>query len=141
MDKEVSRLPGIPYGRIFRIEKAATFHMAKADLSQWHLSLSDASNKKLIYRQGGSDRVVQVPMNLLRTGGKYTVAIEGSSVRYKGGFDILGGAEAEEITKEIKQVNSNTSVPERERKLDELIILYENNLDYEVELLREELQL
>jgi hypothetical protein len=141
MDKEVSRLPGIPHGRIFSMEKAATFHMARAELSQWHLSLSDASNKKLIYRQGGSDRVVQVPTNLLRTGGKYTVAIEGSSVRYKGGFDILGGAEAAEITKEIKQVNSNTGVTARERKLDELIVLYENNLDYEVELLREELQL
>jgi hypothetical protein len=141
MDEEVSRLPGIPHGKIFSIQRAATFNMAKAGLSQWHLSLLDARSKKVIYRKGGNNRMIQVPANLLRQGGKYTVAIEGSSVRYKGGFDILGGSEAEEIAGEIREAKNNTSATARGKKLDELIILYDYNLDYEVELLREELQL
>ena len=113
--------------------------MAKAGLTQWNLTLLDAVSKKPIYRQSGSAPVVQVPLNLLRPGGKYNLVIEGSNQRYKGGFSILGGTEAEDIAKQIRQVNTDASATVRARKLDELIIFYNNNLDYEVELLREDL--
>jgi hypothetical protein len=140
MDEEVSRLPGIPYGKVFSVEKATTFNLGKAGFNHWNLTLTEANGKKPIYSKSGSDPTVQVPSSLLRPGGKYTLLIDGNK-KYKGGFDILGGTEAEDIAKEIKRVGTDTSATARTRKLDELIILYENNLDYEVELLREELKL
>ena len=140
MDEEVSRLPGIPYGKVFSVEKATTFNLGKAGFNHWNLTLTEVGGKRPIYSKSGSDSTVQVPSNLLRPGGKYTLLIDGNK-KYKGGFDILGGTEAEDIAKEIKQVSADASATARGRKLDELIILYENNLDYEVELLRDELKL
>jgi hypothetical protein len=141
MDAAVSRLPGIPYGKVFSIERAATFNLAKAGLASWNLALLGTDQKTPIYRQAGNDPVVRLPSNLLRPGGKYTWLIDGNNQKYKGGFDILGGAEAEDIAKQIKQANNDAGATVRARKWDELIILYENNLDYEVEFLREELKL
>jgi hypothetical protein len=141
MDETVSRLAGIPYGKIFSPERAATFNMAKAGLTQWNLTLLDATNKKPIHRQSGSAPVIQIPVHLLRPGGKYTLLIDAGNQKYKGGFDILGGAQAQDIADQIKQLSNDNSATELSRKLDELIILYENNLDYEVEYLREELNL
>ena len=141
MDKEVSRLPGLPHGRVSNIERAATFNLAKAGLTHWNLTLADADSKRVIYSKSGSDPVVQVPRDRLRPGGKYTVLIDGGHQKYKGGFDILGGTEAEGVAKQITQVNKDASATARARKLDELILFYENNLDYEVELLREELKM
>jgi hypothetical protein len=140
MDEDVSRLPGIPYGRVFSIEKAATFDFSKAGLTHWNLTLTEAGGKKPIYSKSGSDPVVQIPTNLLRLGGKYTLLIDGTK-KYKGGFDILGSAEAEDITKQIRQVQNDPGTTVRGKKLDELVILYDNNLDYEVELLRRDLNL
>jgi hypothetical protein len=141
MDKAVSRLPGIPYARVFSIERAATFHFAKAGIASWNLTLLSAGQKAPIYRQVGSAPVVQIPSHLLHPGGKYTWLIEGNNQKYKGGFDILERTEAEDIARQIKQATHEAGATERARKLDTLIILYENNLDYEVELLREELKL
>jgi hypothetical protein len=141
MDKDMSRLPGIPHGKVFSIERAATFNLAKAGFTSWNLTLLDADRKMPIFRQSGSDPVVRIPTNLLRPGGRYTVLIDGANQRYRGGFDILGGAEAQDIGRQIRQANTEAGVTARARKLDELILLYENNLDYEMELLREELKL
>jgi hypothetical protein len=141
MDKDVSRLPGIPHGRVFSIERAATFNLAKAGLTYWNLTLMDAERRTPLYRKSGSDPVLQVPSNLLRPGGKYSLLIDGGNQRYKGGFDILGGTEAEDVSRQIRQVNNDASATARARKLDQLIIFYENNLDYEMELLREDLKL
>jgi hypothetical protein len=141
MDKDVSRLPGIPHGKVLSVEKAATFDLAKAGLTHWNLTLMDADRKTPIYRQSGSDPVVRIPSNLLRPGGKYTVLIDGAHQRYRGGFDILGGTEAEDVTRQIRQATNDAGVTARARKLDELITFYENNLDYEMELLHEELKL
>ena len=141
MDEDVSRLPGIPHGKVFSMERATTFNMAKAGLTQWNITLMEAGSKRPIYRQSGSVSVVQIPSNLLRPGGKYSLLIDGSNKKYQGGFDILGGAEAADIAAQLRQAISDASATARGRKLDELIILYENNLDYEVELLREELKL
>jgi hypothetical protein len=141
MDKDVSRLPGIPHGRVFSLERAATFNLAKAGLTYWNLTLMDMDRKMPIYRKSGSEPIAQVPSNLLRPGGKYSLLIDGSSQKYKGGFDILGGTEAEDVAKQIRQANKDASATARAKKLDQLIIFYENNLDYEMELLREELKL
>jgi hypothetical protein len=141
MDEAVPRLPGIPYGKVFSLERAATFNLSKAGLTQWNLTLIETGGKTPIYRKPGSDPVAQVPSNLLRRGGKYTVLIDAGPQKYKGGFDLLGGAEAADIAEQIKQATTNAGATARAKKLDELIIYYENNLDYEVELLREELKL
>jgi hypothetical protein len=141
MDETVSRLPGIPYGRVYNLERAAMLNLAKAGLSQWNLTLLDASSKKPLYRQSGNSPTLQMPSNLLRLGGKYTLVIDGGPQKYTGGFDLLGGAAAADIAAQIKQAHANTDSTPRAKKLDELIIYYENNLDYEVELLREELHL
>ena len=141
MDEEFSRLPGIPHGKVFSGERAATLNLGKAGFTHWNLTLMEAGGKRPLYQKSGSDPVIQVPSNLLRPGGKYILLIDGSNKKYKGGFDILGGTEAEDIAGQIRQASKDTNVTARGRKLDELIILYENNLDYEVELLRDELQL
>jgi hypothetical protein len=141
MDKDVSRLPGIPHGKVLSIEKAATFDLAKAGLTHWNLTLMDTDRKTPIYRKSGSDPVVRIPSNLLRPGGKYTVLIDGANQKYRGGFDILGGTEAQDVARQIRQATNDASATGRARKLDELITFYENNLDYEMELLREELKL
>jgi hypothetical protein len=141
MDKDVSRLPGIPHGKVLSVERATTFNLAKAGLSQWSLTVIDADRKTPIFRQSGSEPVVRIPGNLLRPGGKYTVLIDGGNQRYKGGFDILGGTEAQDVTKQIRQATDDVGATARGRKLDEFIIFYENNLDFEMELLREELKL
>jgi hypothetical protein len=141
MDKEVSRLPGLPHGMVSNVERAATFNLAKAGLTHWNLTVADADSKRVIYSQSGSDPVVQVPKDRLRPGGKYTVVIDGGNQKYKGGFDILGRTEAEGVAKQITQVKNDASATAGAKKLDELILFYENNLDYEVELLREELKM
>jgi hypothetical protein len=141
MDEAVTRLPGIPYGRVFRLERAAMINLGKANLTRWSLTLLDANGNKPLYRESGSQPVLQIPHHVLRLGGKYTLVIEGGPQKYKGGFDILGGAEAQDIAKQLSEAGSEAGATARARKLDELIVLYENNLDYEVELLREELQL
>jgi hypothetical protein len=141
MDETVTRLPGIPYGRLFSLERAATINLGKANLAQWNLTLLDAQTNKALYRQSGTQPVLQIPNQLLRPGGKYTLVIDGGTQKYKGGFDILGGTEAEDIAKQLKQANRDAGASARARKLDELIISYESNLDYEVQLLREELKL
>ena len=141
MDEDVSRLPGIPRGKVFSMERAATFNLGKAGFTRWNLTLTEAGGKRPIYQKSGSDPIVQVPSNLLRPGGKYTLLIDGGSKKYKGGFDILGGVEAQDIAGQLKQASSDASATARGRQLDELIILYDNDLDYEVELLREELKL
>jgi hypothetical protein len=141
MDEALARLRGVPYGRILHVERAATFNLAKAGLPSWKLTLLSTDEKTPIYRLAGSEPVVQIPGNLLRSGGKYTWLIDGNNQTYKGGFDLLGVTEAEEIAKQIKQGTRDAGATARARKLDELIVLYENNLDYEVELLREELRL
>ncbi len=141
MDKDVSRLPGIPHGTILSTERAAIFNLTKAGFTRWNLTLIDADRKMPIYRKSGTDPVLRIPSNLLRPGGKYTWLIEGDNQKYRGGFDILGGTEAQDVEKHIKQATNDASATTRARKLDELIIFYENNLDYEMELLREELKL
>jgi hypothetical protein len=123
------------------MERAATLNLGKAGFTRWNLTLTEAGGKRPIYQKAGSDSVVQVPSNLLRPGGKYTLLIDGGSKKYKGGFDILGGTEAQDIAGQLQQVGSGASDTLRGRQLDELIILYDNDLDYEVELLREELKL
>jgi hypothetical protein len=141
MDETVPRLPGIPYGKVFSLERAATLNLAKARMNQWNLTLLDASSNKPLYRQSGTSPTLQMPSNLLRPGGKYTLLIDGGPQKYKGGFDLLGAAAAADIAAQIKQAHANPDSTLRAKKLDELIIYYENNLDYEVELLREELHL
>jgi hypothetical protein len=141
MDKDVSRLPGIPHRKVFSIDRAAMFNLAKAGLTHWIMTLMEADRHMSIYRKSGSEPVVRIPTNLLRPGGKYTLLIDGANQRYRGGFDILGGAEAEDVARQIRQGKNNASATPHAKKLDELIILYENNLDYEMELLREELKL
>jgi len=141
MDETVVRLQGVPYGRVLNIERAATFNLAKAGLPSWKLTLLSAEQKTPLYRQAGTDPVIRIPSNLLRSGGKYTWLIDGNNQTYKGGFDLLSAKEAEEIGKQITQGTHDAGATARARQLDELIVLYENNLDYEVELLREELKL
>jgi hypothetical protein len=141
MDKDVSRLPGIPHGTVLSIDRATTFNLARAGLTQWSLTLIDADRKTPLFRKAGSDPVLRIPGNLLRPGGKYTVLIDGGNQRYSGGFDILGGTEAQDVAGQIRQATNDASATARARKLDELIIFYENNLDFEMELLREELKL
>lgn len=141
MDKDVSRLPGIPHGKVFSVESAATFNFAKAGFTHWNLTLLDAERKIPIFRKSGTDPVVRIPSNLLRAGGKYTWLIDGAKQRYSGGFDILGRTEAQDITRQVSRTSQDKSVTARARKLDELILFYDNNLDYEVELLRDELKL
>jgi hypothetical protein len=102
--------------------------------------LIDADRKTPIFRKAGSDPVVRIPSNLLRPGGKYTVLIDGGNQRYSSGFDILGGPEAQDVTRQVRQANNDANATARARKLDELILFYENNLDFEMELLREELK-
>jgi hypothetical protein len=141
MDKEVSRLPGLPHGRVFNVERAATFNLAKAGLTHWNLTLTEADSKRTVYSHSGNGPVVQIPKDRLRPGGKYIVLIDVGNQRYTGGFDILGGTEAASVAREITQVQTDTNATARAKKLDELILFYENNLDYEVELLREELKM
>jgi hypothetical protein len=141
MDKDVSRLPGIPHGKVFSVESASTFNFAKAGFAQWNLTVIDADRKMPIFRKSGTDPVVRIPGNLLRSGGKYTWTIDGAKQRYSGGFDILGGREAQDVAKQVSQASKEKSVTARAKKLDELILFYDNNLDYEVELLRDELKL
>jgi hypothetical protein len=109
-------------------------------LASWNLTLLSTDQKTPIYRQAGSDPVVRVPGNLLRSGGKYTWRIDGNNQKYKGGFDLVGTTEAEAIAKQIKQGPHDAGATTRARKLDKPIVSYENNLDYEVEVLREELK-
>ena len=79
MDKDVSRLPGIPHGTVLSMDRATTFNLARAGLTQWSLTLMDADRKTPIFRKAGSDPVLRIPGNLLRPGGSIlcssTVAI------------------------------------------------------------------
>ena len=141
MDKDVSRLAGIPYGRVFSRETAARFDMAKAGLIPWSLTLTETGSKTPIDRRSGSNPIAQVPVSLLRPGGKYAWTIESGGQQYRGGFDILSSADANNVAGEMSQIHKNTGITARARKLDELIVFLENNLDYETGVLREELGL
>jgi len=110
-------------GAVLSIERAATFNLAKAGLASWNLTLLSTDQKTPIHRQAGSDPVVRIPSNLLRSGGKYTWLIDGNNQKYKGGFDLLGTTEAEDIAKQIKQGPHDAGATARARKLDELIVL------------------
>jgi hypothetical protein len=139
MDKNVTRLAGIPSGRILNPSSATTFNFARAGISQWRLEVFDTAGRHPIYQRSGSEGSIQLPANLLRAGGKYAWQIHAYNEKFSGGFDILSVQEAEPILRQVKEAGRDGSPVGA--KLQELIVYYENSLDFEMDLLRQELKI
>jgi hypothetical protein len=141
LDENFSRLASIPYGKIMDPDKAATFNFAQVGAEVRAFKLADAQNKPLFEdAKGGAS--LTIPNDKLRPGGKYRWEIITAKGKHAGGFDILEEKKRGEIAKELEQVKQKKSgASSFELKLEELAVLVDYGLRYEVELLRKDMKL
>lgn len=141
LDENFARLASTPYGKIMDPEKAATFNFALVGAEVKGFKLIDTQNTTLFEdAKGGSSLVI--PNDKLRPGGKYRWEILTAKGKHAGAFDILEAKKRSEIAKDLSEAKQKKAGASAfELKLEELAVLVDNGLRYEVEILRREMKL
>jgi len=134
-DEDAQRLTGMPSGKIYSLERAGIFDFRAAGSGPWSLVLTRDPGRAPIFQWSGRDPVIQLPANLFQRGGKYGWVLTAGGKRYAGGFDVLGASQAAEVERDLREAGVTGAASTRKQQVDELMVLFDHDLDHEVRLL------
>jgi hypothetical protein len=140
-DEDARRLEGLPSGKIYSLERAGLFDFRALGAGGWTLVVTREPGRAAIVQRAGSDPVVQLPASLFQRGGKYGWVLTAGGKRFTGGFDVLAPGPAAEVERDLREAGVTSGPRTRKQQVDELIVLFEHDLDHEVRLLYRELGL
>lgn len=140
-DEDTRRLEGLPSGKIYSLHRAGLFDFRALGAGGWALEVTREPGRTAVAQRSGSDPVLQLPASLFQRGGKYGWTLTAAGKRFRGGFDVLGPGPAAEVERDLRDAGVPGGARTRKQQIDELMVLFEHDLDHEVRLLSRELGL
>lgn len=140
-DEDARRLEGLPSGKIYSLERAGIFDFRALGTASWSLVVTREPGRAAIFQKSGSDPVVQLPRTLFQRGGKYGWTLNAGGKRFTGGFDVLGPSPAAEVERDLREAGVTPGPRTRKQQIEELMVLFDHDLDHEVRILYRELGL
>ena len=140
-DEDSQRLEGLPSGKIHSLERAGLFDFRALGTGGWSLVVTREPGHAAIFQRSGSDAVIQLPSNLFQRGGKYGWVLNAGGKRFTGGFDVLAPGPAADVERDLRDAGVTGGARTRKQQIDELMVLFDHDLDHEVRILYRELGL
>ena len=140
-DEDARRLEGVPSGKIHSLERAGAFDFRALGAGAWGLVVTKEPGRTMIFQRSGSDPVIQLPQGLFQRGGKYGWVLTSGGKRFTGGFDVLAPGPAAEVERDLREAGVTPGSRTRRQQIEELMVLFDHDLDHEVRLLYRELGL
>lgn len=140
-DEDARRLAGLPSGKIYSLERAGLFDFRALGPGGWALAVTREPGRTSIFQRSGSDPVVQLPASLFQRGGKYGWVLTAGGKRFTGGFDVLAAGPAAEVERDLQESGVTGRARTRKQQIDEMLVLFDHDLDHEARLLYRELGL
>jgi hypothetical protein len=140
-DEESQQPEGLPSGKIYSLERAGRFDFQSLGSGPWTLVVTREPGRATLVQKSGSDPVLQLPATLFQRGGKYGWALNAGGKRFTGGFDVLGPGPAAEVERDLREAGVTAGARTRKQQIDELMVLFDHDLDHEARLLYRELGL
>lgn len=140
-DEDARRVDGLPTGKIYSPERAGLFDFRALGPGTWSLVVTREPGRTSIFQRSGSDPVIQLPAGLFQRGGKYGWVLTAGGKRFTGGFDVLASGPAAEVERDLLEAGVRGRAQTRKQQIDELLVLFDHDLDHEARLLYRELGL
>ena len=141
LDTDYARLSGLPYGPVLDPGSVAVLSVARVQETVLKFALFDQNMQPLL-EAPGSGPSISLPVGALKPGGRFRWRLETNKAKHEGSFRMVEEKTRLSIVNALEAASKNRpNVTAFERKLQQLAIYRDYDLDYEAEHLRQEMNL